>query len=296
MGKVRASAGGAICDHSGVQGSVVQTGFYLDEVGRSRDAGTGAIVMPGFRRLPPAADITYVERLERQNAALEMENQELRIANRGLQASKNAGAERITQLENERRMMLEQIDTLRAQVAVSFEESRNNEISKMFLGYDNAELRSTIQTISGQNTALASGLIGSDLDRTAGKLFSQGSLSDPTSAAFDQHIQAANASQLLPTLPTNPLERAKYAVEDRVKCLLAKVGVLPGMVLSAAQCCDLQAAFEDTHPETLQDRCQNTCGADGLPYEQATDHFKSFPSASLARAEKMFGLTRVHYR
>merc|ERR1711998_27868 len=133
MGKVRASAGGALHDPYNVQGSTVRAGFYVDEVGRTRDAGSGAIMMPGYRRVPPAADMTYLERLERQNVSLEVENEELRIANKGLQTNKNMGSHRVSQLEMERRMLLEEIDSLRAQVAVSSETSRNHEITSMFL-------------------------------------------------------------------------------------------------------------------------------------------------------------------
>jgi len=287
-------------DHSGVQGSVVQRGLYIDEVGRTRDAGTGAIHMPGFRRLPPAADITYVERLERQNAALEVENQELRTANKGLQCVKNAGAERIAALEKEKRMMLEEIDRLRVQVAVTFEQSRNHEIASMFLDHDNAEMRSHIQHISGQNAALASGLIGTPIDPTAGKLYSRGSISDMNSPAFDQYTQSIQGSVSVPALPSNPIERSKYSAADRVKCLLAKVGVAPGMVLSTDQCCEMQGALDGVNPDNeaypaLQDMCAKTCGTDGLPYETAVNHFKSLSSASLAKAEKALRLTTVYF-
>merc|ERR1712167_432703 len=118
MGKVRiGSAGGQLHDPSGVQGTLVAKGTYIDELGRTRDAGSNAIVMPGYRRIPPAADMTYVERLERHNAQLDAENKELRVANGSLKSAKSSLSSRVADLEKDRAMLLEEMDRLRAAVA-----------------------------------------------------------------------------------------------------------------------------------------------------------------------------------
>lgn len=60
--------------------------------------------------------MTYVERLERHNAELSAENNELRIANKSLQNAKNGAESYVAQLEKEKNMILEELDRLRAQV------------------------------------------------------------------------------------------------------------------------------------------------------------------------------------
>merc|ERR1712167_521739 len=188
MGKVRiGSAGGQLHDPSGVQGTLVAKGTYIDELGRTRDAGSGAIVMPGFRRIPPAADMTYVERLERHNAQLEAENNELRVQARSLQSSKRAASDLAERLQEEKNMLMEELDRLRAKVAVTEDESRSHEITSMFLKHDNENLNYQIAQISGQNAALATGLIGNPMDPKAGMLASAHSLSQEGSEHFKQH-------------------------------------------------------------------------------------------------------------
>merc|ERR1712216_678246 len=118
MGKVRRAAGGGLHDPSGVQGAVVAKGCYIDEVGRTRDAGSGAIVMPGFVRIPPAADMTYVERLERHNLQLQAENNELRTANKALSVGKGNAGQQIALLQQEKMQLLDELDRIRAQVAM----------------------------------------------------------------------------------------------------------------------------------------------------------------------------------
>jgi hypothetical protein len=297
MGKVRASAGGALHDPSGVQGALISKGTYIDELGRTRDAGSEAIIMPGFRRIPPAADMTYVERLERHNAQLEAENNELRVCNKSLQKAKNAAGARISELEQERHLILEELDRLRAKVAVTADESRNHEITSMFLKHDNENLHSHIKQISGQNAALASGLIGTPMDPRAGQLVSASSLSDAGSDMYVQHLKNMQADMMIPPLPTIPIERAKYPLKDRVICLLAKVGVPPNGTLQWESCTVLQGAIDATeseHQAQLEAICKDLC-KDGMPYEKALAHFSQVSSASLARAEKTLGLTTVHY-
>jgi len=297
MGKVRGSAGGALYDPSGVQGSIVAKGTYIDEVGRTRDAGTNAIVMPGFRRIPPAADMTYVERLERHNAQLESENNELRLANKSLQSAKNSATARASELETQKLMLMEELDRLRSQLAVTSEQSRSAEISNMFLKADCENLHAHVAQISGQNAALAAGLIGTPIDPKAGKLFSANSLSDSGSDMYKQHIETMKMNSMIPALPTIPLERAKYSIGDRVTCLLAKVGVPPGGVMTWDQCAVLQGAVDATEPQQqakLEQMCKDMC-KDGLKYEDAMQHFTNLSSKSLAQAEKTLGLTTVHY-
>ena len=74
----------------------------------------------------------------------------------------------------------------------------------MFLNYDNESLRSQISQISGQNAALDSGLIGTPIDSSAGQLFTQGSISDENSPAFNQHLMQLQAAMdsAVPALPT----------------------------------------------------------------------------------------------
>merc|ERR1712216_212869 len=297
MGKVRRAAGGGLHDPSGVQGAVVAKGCYIDEVGRTRDAGSGAIVLPGFRRIPPAADMTYVERLERHNAQLESENNELRLANKTLQAAKNTGNSRIETLEQEKLMLIEEVDRLRAKIAVSSEESRSHEITSMFLKHDNENLQSQIAQISGQNAALAAGLIGTPMDPKAGQLWSAKSISDQGSEMYNQHMETLAMQTLIPALPTIPLERSKYPIRDRVVCLLAKVGVPPGTAISWQQFAVIQGAIDAVEPHMeaqLEQKCKDIV-KDGMPYDAALHQFSQFSSASLARAEKVLGLTAVHY-
>merc|ERR1712216_184196 len=300
MGKVRRAAGGGLHDPSGVQGPVVAKGCYIDEAGRTRDAGSGAIIMPGFRRIPPAADMTYVERLERHNAQLEAEHNELRVQARSLQSSKRAASEAAERLEEERNMLIEDLDRLRAKVAVTEDESRSHEITSMFLKHDNENLNQQIAQISGQNAALATGLIGHPMDPKAGTLAAAHTLSQEGSEHFKKHMfdMEAQANKDIPALPTIPTERAKCPIKERVICLLAKVGVLPGKTLQWDQCIILQgaidAATEPQHIPQLESYCKNIC-KDGMSYDSALAHFGQTSSASLARAEKTLGLTAVHY-
>ena len=274
--------------------------------------------------------MTYVERLERHNAQLEAENRELRFANKSLQSSKNGANDRVATLEKEKLMLIDELDRLRAQVAPfsnlpercdamqkrimpsvaspchvvcqvikTSEVSRDHEITSMFLNYDNENLRSQIGQISGQNAALASGLIGTPMDPTAGQLFTQGSISDEGSPAFNQHLLELQAAMdsAVPALPTTPLERAKYPTKDRVKCLLAKVGVLPGQNLEWEPCMLLQGAVDATEADQfpqLEKLCREICKG-GLPYDMAVGRYTELSSASIARAEKALGLTTVHY-
>jgi len=293
MGKVRASAGGELA---------IATGTYVDELGRTRTSGSthneDAIVMPGTRRVPPAADVTHLRRVERHNAALQAENHELRVANGNLQSAKNSACARVAELETERRMMLEEIDRLRAAVAVSTEKSRDHQITGMFLSIDNSKLRDHIELISGQNTALAAGLIGTPMDPKAGKLVSPGSISDPAAAAYNQRLLELQAANVIPALPTNPLDRARYSAEDRVKCLLAKVGVLPDSKMEWGPCASIQGAMDATEPEhaaKLEELCKGWCGA-GMEYDKAVKFFVDQSSERLARAEKTLRLTAVSYR
>jgi len=297
MGKVRASAGGQLHDPSGVQGSLVVKGTFIDEVGRTRDAGSNAIVMPGFRRIPPAADMTYVERLERHNAQLDAENQELHVAINSMRGAKKSLVTRVEDLEKDRVMMLEEVDRLRAALRIVSDESRDHEITSMFLKNDNSNLQGQINVISGQNAALAAGLVGTPMDPTAGKLWSTNSLSHEGSAMYDQQLARLQADVVVPALPTIPLERSKYPVSDRVVCLLAKVGVLPDQTMQWEQCAILQGAIDATAPEhqdKLEEMCKDLCGQ-GLGYPSAVEHFTKLSSASLARGEKTLGLTTVHY-
>jgi hypothetical protein len=276
---------------------LVVKGTYIDETGRTRDAGTNAIIMPGFRRIPPAADMTYVERLERHNAQLEAESNELRLANKSMQNAKNKATSRVAELETQKLMMMEELDRLRSQVAVISDESRSHEISNMFLKADCENLHAHVAQISGQNAALAAGMIGMPIDAKAGKLYSANSISDANSDAYKQHVNAMMVNGQIPALPTIPLERAKYPIPDRVTCLLAKVGVAPGGVMTWDQCAVLQGAVDATEPAhqgQLEQMCKDLC-ADGLKYEDSMKHFSMLSSSSLARAEKTLGLTTVHY-
>jgi len=63
--------------------------------------------------------MTYVERLERQNAQLEAENRELRIANKSLQNNKNGAVDAVGSLQQEKMMLIEELDRLRAQVGMT---------------------------------------------------------------------------------------------------------------------------------------------------------------------------------
>jgi len=167
----------------------------------------------------------------------------------------------------------------------------------MFLQHDCESLQSQVQQISGQNAALAAGLIGTPMDSTAGKLWSANSLSHEGSQMYNQQLAKLQADTAIPALPTIPLERSKYPIKDRVTCLLAKVGVLPGGKLSWEQCAVLQGAVDATEPENqpkLEQICKDLC-KDGLEYAAASEHFVKLSSASLARAEKTLGLTTVYY-
>lgn len=272
---------------------------YLDEVGRTRDSTSDAIVMPGTRRIPPVADVTYLERVEKHNTALVAENHELRQCNKALRSERAATASRVIELETEKRMMLEELDRLRACVAVTAEQCRDHEVTRMFLAADNEKLADQVAIISGQNAALATGLIGTPMgDKDAGKLFVSGTVSDPDAVAYQQRLNELDASSRIPALPTIPLERAKYSAEDRVKCLLAKVGVLPGDPLTATHCANLTLAMEPTDPANqaaVDARCQQLCGDAGLDYPSALAHFvKNSAGAALARAEKTLQLTTVY--
>merc|ERR1712227_491149 len=145
MGRIRKSAGEM----------VVAANTYVDELGRTRDEKSDAIIMPGTRRVPPAADVTYLERVERHNAALQAENHELRQRNKALQTAHSTSISATLQLETEKRMLMEELDRLRAVVAVTAEQCRDHEITHMFLHADNEKLQDQVKVISVQNSALA---------------------------------------------------------------------------------------------------------------------------------------------
>jgi len=60
--------------------------------------------------------MTYVQRLERHNAELSAENNELRIANKSLQGAKNNAGSYVVELEKQKMMLIEELDRLRSQV------------------------------------------------------------------------------------------------------------------------------------------------------------------------------------
>jgi len=316
MGKIRSSTQ----QDPVIQGLTLDKGTYIDDLGRSRDSSMkplftdianaqisqkimrldpDAIVMPGRKRAPQAPDMTYVERLERHNIQLEVENNELRSANQQLRGKKAATTARAVSLHEESLLMLEEIDRLRTKVTVSSDTSRHNEVSNIFLKHDIDHLNTAIKQISNQNSALAAGLIGTPLDPNSGKLVSPHSLSDEGSQMYQNHTQSVMSSTMLPQLPNVPLERAKYPTKARVECLLSRVGVVPTTPMMWEQCATLQGALDDVtgaeQQAKLEARCQSMCKNGGMEWESAMHHFCQNSSQSLARAEKVLGLTTVYY-
>lgn len=295
------SAGGSLHDPHNILGPVVRTGTYLDEVGRTRDAGTDAIIKPGHRRVPPAADMTYVERLERHNAQLDAENKELRVANGSLKSAKSSLSSRVADLEKDRAMLLEEMDRLRAAVAYTADQSRHFEIDNMFLHHDKDRLQDTIKLMSDANAVRAGAVTGVPHDPGAGTLYVPGpNIQNQAQAAeWKKKIEQNH----IPALPTTPYERAQYPAELRVICLLAKVNIFAtdGDVTfdkAAPEKCGavrLQAALDGQDVAAVKDKVQNELGDTGKKFDAFVQQCATNSSATLARAEKELGLTTVHY-
>ena len=134
-------------DHSGVQGPVIQKGTYLDESGRTRDAGTGAILMPGFYRVPPQGNPEYVDRLERHNSGFKAEQQELKVANKALTADCMKQEQRAHRLEQDCNMLAEELRRLRALDAVMSQKSNEAQVANMFLTHDKENLLDRVQPL-----------------------------------------------------------------------------------------------------------------------------------------------------
>eukprot|EP00658_Telonema_sp_P-2_P027144 TRINITY_DN21027_c0_g2_i2.p1 TRINITY_DN21027_c0_g2~~TRINITY_DN21027_c0_g2_i2.p1 ORF type:complete len:273 (+),score=102.64 TRINITY_DN21027_c0_g2_i2:109-927(+) len=138
--------------------SLVEKRVLIDEVGRARDPGTGAIVNIGRReRIPLADEVQYNRQVALKEDYLQ-ECKELRAQMSGLKAKLAASERRVAEYESSHSSYLEEISYLRNLTGVIYEKHRIDAYHNLGLGMKTQRLEAEVHNLRSQHERISSNL------------------------------------------------------------------------------------------------------------------------------------------